>query len=759
MTAHLTPDQSNEDLALAESISKHAQPPAEVQGYQPERWLGQGAFGAVWVATDRNTGRRVAIKFFTRRGGLDWSLLSREVEKLRFLSNDRYVVQLLEVGWNSTPPYYVMEYVEGGSLEDRLRSGPMSTPEAVALFREVVLGLSHAHNKGILHCDLKPGNILLNEDGEPRLADFGQARLPDEHSPALGTWFYMAPEQADLKAAPDARWDVYALGAVFHCMLTGTPPFRDEEVSRQIGQAKGLEERLNRYRKHIMESPRPSAHRRMPGVDRALADIVDRCLAQMPSKRYPNVQAVLDALDTRALNRARRPLLVLGALGPILLLLVMFVVAWLMIAESVNETKKQIVGGVQSSNHVMAELAAKRVGDRIRQRRLLLEEEARNPQLAALIKAAADQPLGGPAQEALQKYIDARRQNYQYMDIDNNWFLTDNQGRLLDVSPPEARQRAEKNLGKFFWYRDFFHGNNTDYPQQREQPRPPHLKPIKEFYQSLVFRSSQEGSPFMMAFSAPVKDPGTDNIVGVLSMSLRLGSFSELHARERDDAAETPPVQWITLVQAREEQRLPESSPDLVANRGLILEHPEMRRIAGRPGEKLPLVHIDPAVLGALQVHHEVLDYHDPFAALAPEFAARYVTAAEPIVYQLRSPDGRLKTEQTGLMVVVQANYDKAIEPVEALRRRLMLRGLLGLTVLIAVVVALWVFVGIGLNDSSRSRLAAFLRRRAGLSSISFSATARTRSGGSVHSSRIPTGSTATLSLAPGSQPDIGKPK
>ena len=106
-------------------------PADAVPGYEPRRFLGAGAYGEVWVAVDRNTGRQVAIKFYAHQGGLDWSILSREVEKLAFLSADRYVVQLLDVGWEADPPYYVMEYVEQGSLEDLLsaRGGfPFATP-------------------------------------------------------------------------------------------------------------------------------------------------------------------------------------------------------------------------------------------------------------------------------------------------------------------------------------------------------------------------------------------------------------------------------------------------------------------------------------------------------------------------------------------------------------------------------------------------------------------------------------------------------
>src|SRR5260370_42000550 len=205
-------------------------PPAPVPGYEPEVFLGRGAYGEVWVARDRNTGCRVAIKFFTHQGGLDWSLLVREVEKLRFLKADRYVVQLHQVGWNADPPYYVMDYLEAGSLEQRLQEGPLPVAEAEMLFHEIAQALVHAHAKGILHCDLKPANILLDQDQRPRLADFGQARLTEDHSPALGTWFYMAPEQANLSTEPDARWDVYALGVVLYRMLTGQTPYQTEAL-------------------------------------------------------------------------------------------------------------------------------------------------------------------------------------------------------------------------------------------------------------------------------------------------------------------------------------------------------------------------------------------------------------------------------------------------------------------------------------------------------------------------------------------------
>ena len=238
MSADLPTSQFQPGSSRRAGADSQPEPPSHVPGYEIRDFVGKGAYGQVWTAVDRNTGRRVAIKFFAHRASVDGSLLSSEVEKLVFLSSDRYVVQLLEVGWDAEPPYYVMEYVEDGSLSDRLQdSGPIPAREAAHIFHEIAIGLSHAHSKGVLHCDLKPANVLLDQDNRPRLADFGQSRLTGEQSPALGTLFFMAPEQADLGAVADASWDVYALGSLLYCMLTGSPAHRSDSTSARIFSA------------------------------------------------------------------------------------------------------------------------------------------------------------------------------------------------------------------------------------------------------------------------------------------------------------------------------------------------------------------------------------------------------------------------------------------------------------------------------------------------------------------------------------------
>src|SRR5690606_11662417 len=121
-------------LEHSRQLSQYAgAPPPQVPGYEVLRSLGTGSFGSVWLARELNTGRQVAIKCYSHRRGLDWSLLSREVENLAVLYTSRNIVGLLDVGWNHDPPYFVMEYLENGSLAARLKEGPLPVDQAVSM--------------------------------------------------------------------------------------------------------------------------------------------------------------------------------------------------------------------------------------------------------------------------------------------------------------------------------------------------------------------------------------------------------------------------------------------------------------------------------------------------------------------------------------------------------------------------------------------------------------------------------------------------
>ena len=170
-----------------------------------------------------------------------------------------------------------MEYLPGGSLAERLSGRAIPVKETVDVFREVAEALVYLHGKAILHCDLKPANVLLDDHNQIRLADFGQARLSSEAGPAVGTLFYMAPEQAEQAARPDVRSDIYSLGALVYTMLTRAPPYSGGRATEDLRTSKSTRERIELYRQIIEESDAPTAHHRVEGVDRALAEIIDRC--------------------------------------------------------------------------------------------------------------------------------------------------------------------------------------------------------------------------------------------------------------------------------------------------------------------------------------------------------------------------------------------------------------------------------------------------------------------------------------------------
>src|SRR5512137_1296016 len=194
--------------------------------FEIRRAIGQGGFGAVYEAWDPELGRAVAVKTLRpgrSRGELGASWIRREAEAIARLS-DPGIVTIHDVCNCAQGPYLVLELLEGRTLHDRLREGPMDRAEAVRVAEAMARALAHAHRRGVLHRDLKPGNVFLCHDGTVKLLDFGLAHLlggPDDAGG--GTPAYMAPEQA--RGGPvDARADVYAAGKVLGEMLGDRPP-------------------------------------------------------------------------------------------------------------------------------------------------------------------------------------------------------------------------------------------------------------------------------------------------------------------------------------------------------------------------------------------------------------------------------------------------------------------------------------------------------------------------------------------------------
>jgi serine/threonine protein kinase len=724
MTNDRTPVMDEGDRHVAQELSlQHIRPPIHLPGYEQEKFLGKGAFGEVWVAINSNNGRKVAIKFYNRRGGLDWSLLTREVEKLRHLFTDRYVVQLFEVGWDADPPYYAMEYMENGSLEEKLRAGPLAVPEAVELFHEIAVGLVHAHGKGILHCDLKPANILLDQDHKPRLADFGQSRLSKEQSPALGTLFYMAPEQADLQAVPDARWDVYALGAILYCMLTGQPPYRTQAGATEIMSAGHLDERLQRYRRLLTASTRAAAHRSVPGIDAALVEIVDRCLAVKPHARYPNVQAVLDALRARKTKQARRPLLLLGTLGPALVMLVMAVYAVILYSKTTHKAEYELIDRTLEVNQFAARGLSEQFGRQIAKRWGVLEREAYDVDLRKKMLALAGNQAGDKSRvDELQTWLESRSAYWDKASsrggpLGAQWFLDDQKGYLRAITP-----RDDDYLNHYFGYRDYFHGQGGDLAKDAPTPGPitrPHL--------SIPFPKREGKGVWTVAFSVPIWAP--DSVerrpVGVLGVLVDLTGIPKV---------EGPRHQIGVLVDTR---------PNHQGLRGMILQHPYQEDVRWARGSDFrPVYNSDIGQLGdqLRQPRHKggasagalptvFRNYRDPVGEEHKEYAGPWLAALAPVLV----PDRPEEIRDSGWVIVVQERADEALQPLHDLSSQLVSLAAQSAVVVLLVVLALWGGVWLTQADSRGRRLLTSVRRKLGLSMESaFSSASSSSSSSSV---------------------------
>jgi len=301
------------DLSIPTGVEQQANAP-RIAGYVLTALLGQGAYAQVWRAWQVRTRKWVAVKCFLARGAVNWMLLQREMERLIRLDKHPHIVSLLDADLTADPAWYALDLLEAGSLEQYVDPRKLvGVDRAAKWMEEVAEALSYVHSKGIIHCDLKPANVLLDDMGHARVADFGQSRVLSESAGALGTLFFMAPEQAVVShggqaAQPDVRWDVYALGASAYAVLTGKVP-NMESLRERLTTSPGLEDRLNAYRELTRGAVLRSAREvRGPIVDEDLSAIVGKCLAYDPDQRYGTMGAVLGDLAARRESRPVTPL-------------------------------------------------------------------------------------------------------------------------------------------------------------------------------------------------------------------------------------------------------------------------------------------------------------------------------------------------------------------------------------------------------------------------------------------------------------------
>ena len=301
--------------------------------YTLERELGGGGMSRVFVANELRLNRRVVVKVLAPElmQGLSADRFEREILLAASLQQAN-IVPVLSAGDSAGAPYFTMPYVEGQSLRARLAQGPLPIAEVTSILRDVARALAYAHERGVVHRDIKPDNVLLSR-GAAMVTDFGIAKAIaaaadgalgatlTQLGTAVGTPTYMAPEQAAGDPSTDHRADIYAFGCMAYELLAGQPPFPGLPPHKLLVA-------------HMGETPKPVAELR-PDCPPALAALVMQCLAKDPDSRPATATELLQRLDAVAspsAPQAAMPAILLGGRRMLLRALAVYAVAFLAVA-------------------------------------------------------------------------------------------------------------------------------------------------------------------------------------------------------------------------------------------------------------------------------------------------------------------------------------------------------------------------------------------------------------------------------------------
>ncbi len=284
----LAEEQAKQVYALIEPEGRQTQ----IAGYRLVEKIGRGAMGTVYKAIHLNLHRVVAIKILRRELISEKTHVERLKSEASILASLDHpnIVRALDAGESNGFPYVVMEYVEGETLRDRInREGPLSENEALRIARALADALERARRMGVVHRDVKPGNVLMSKrGGEPKLMDLGLAKGPvdlelTQHGATVGTPQFISPEQAEDPRKADTRSDIYSLGATLYAMLTGRPPFKGATLAEILTKV-------------LYEQPTP-VRARNQRISPETGYLVERMMLKDPTLRYQTPAQVVDDVD------------------------------------------------------------------------------------------------------------------------------------------------------------------------------------------------------------------------------------------------------------------------------------------------------------------------------------------------------------------------------------------------------------------------------------------------------------------------------
>src|SRR5438046_2737245 len=265
--------------------------------YVVKRELGRGGMGAVYLAEQTGLGREVAIKELVPSAAADPIALKRFLQEAQVMARTSHpnLVQVYDMEQIQGANYLVLEFVRGKSLRDLLNRGAIALPQVFAVMHGVLQALDYAHRHAIVHRDMKPENVLISDEGDVKVADFGIARLTDDSGgpgstatktgTTVGTPQYMSPEQV-ASSKVDGRSDLYSAGIMFYELIVGQPPFTASEADGPF----------TLMAKHVQAPPKPPSVFR-PGLNPELEQVILKSLSKRPEDRYQSGQEFDEAMS------------------------------------------------------------------------------------------------------------------------------------------------------------------------------------------------------------------------------------------------------------------------------------------------------------------------------------------------------------------------------------------------------------------------------------------------------------------------------
>ncbi len=588
-------------------------------------YIGQGGMGVVYKAYQKNFDRWVALKFSSPSHLITSADLERFRAEAQSMARLRHpnIVTVHETGEHQGRPYFIMELIDGKSLNDRVKEFADRPRDAAALVETVALAVHHAHQRRVLHNDLKPANILLDEEAQPHITDFGLARRFEENvAPSAtgaieGTASYMSPEQAEGKEITTAS-DVYGLGAILYTLLTGTPPFRGETI----------QETLQLVRNEIPKSLRLLN----PKVDSDLEAICLKSLNKDKSQRYVSASGLAHDLarylrgdETVATPWTRRERVVAWCrrnkveAGLVTAVIAIWIFAVVMALSVAHARKSDLLQAtLNGASFAAKDLAATAL--------LQLRYLSRNIEIATAHPTLADM-LAKDDRKGLQQIVFdlCSGQGFAFMTC----YIINRDGIMMVHAPP-----ADHIIGGDFSWRNHFQGAKAK--GVKGVGGPVHISRVYRGYSDNIYK---------FAISAPILDRH-NNFLGTIATSVTtdasLGPVF-LHDDNRKVALIAP-----TDINSPEEPRIDKS---------VVLYHPGYRK--GVDPVEFPYMNKvrmkpDPANNEQFQLSDSKLqilpddNYIDPVSSVANEYAGRWIAGFAPV-------------GNTGFVVVVQQRFDDAV--------------------------------------------------------------------------------------------------